>query len=120
GKRLPRATAAAPRRDPRGSRCESSNRASSDEYQHRRTKRVTPASPDQAACGGHAERRMLWHMSDYTIKNMMDVEDAAAERGPGLQARFARQHLDSQHLGVSYFNYEPGVRSPFGHSHREQ
>ncbi len=59
-------------------------------------------------------------MADFTIKNLKDVEDLAADRGPGLEARFARKHLDSEHLGVSYFRYAPGVRSPFGHSHREQ
>ncbi|MEA2197283.1 MAG: hypothetical protein QOJ25_1334 [Solirubrobacteraceae bacterium] len=31
-----------------------------------------------------------------------------------------RKHLDSEHLGVSYFRYEPGFRSPFGHRHEEQ
>jgi mannose-6-phosphate isomerase-like protein (cupin superfamily) len=59
-------------------------------------------------------------MPDYTIKNIKDVEDSAADRGPGLEARFARKHLDSQHLGISYFRYEPGYRTPFGHRHREQ
>jgi mannose-6-phosphate isomerase-like protein (cupin superfamily) len=59
-------------------------------------------------------------MPDYTLKNIKDVDDSAADRGPGLEARFARKHLDSQHLGISYFRYEPGFRTPFGHRHREQ
>jgi mannose-6-phosphate isomerase-like protein (cupin superfamily) len=59
-------------------------------------------------------------MPDYTIKNLKDVENSAADRGPGLEARFARKHLDSQHLGISYFRYEPGYRTPFGHRHRQQ
>lgn len=61
-------------------------------------------------------------MPDFTVKNLMnDVKNAAAERGPsGLEARFARSHIDSEHLGVSYFRYEPNFRTPFGHSHREQ
>jgi quercetin dioxygenase-like cupin family protein len=50
----------------------------------------------------------------------MDVEDSAAGRGGDIEARFARSQLDSEHLGVSYFRYGPGFRSPFGHSHREQ
>ena len=37
-----------------------------------------------------------------------------------MEARFGRSHLDSQHLGVSYFRYAPGFRVPFGHRHREQ
>ena len=59
-------------------------------------------------------------MSDYTIVNLKEIDDSAAERGPALEARFARKHLDSEHLGVSYFRYGPGFRSPLGHSHREQ
>ena len=61
-------------------------------------------------------------MPDFTIKNLMtDVDNSAAERGPdGLEARFGRRHMDSEHLGVSYFRYNPNFRTPFGHSHREQ
>ena len=39
---------------------------------------------------------------------------------PGLQGRFGRKHLDSRDLGVSLFSYEPNLRSPMAHSHREQ
>ncbi len=59
-------------------------------------------------------------MSGYTVKNLMDVEDSASERGPDLEARFARAHIESEHLGVSYFRFGPGFRSPVGHRHREQ
>jgi mannose-6-phosphate isomerase-like protein (cupin superfamily) len=58
-------------------------------------------------------------VGDYTIKNLMDIEDTAAERD-GIEARFARKHLNSQHLGVSFFSFAANVRSPVGHSHREQ
>jgi quercetin dioxygenase-like cupin family protein len=62
-------------------------------------------------------------MSDYMIKNFKDdITDLAAARmpGSGTEARFARDAIGSEHLGVSYFHFEPGRRSPFGHSHREQ
>lgn len=59
-------------------------------------------------------------MSRFTITNLKEIEDSAGERAPNLEARFARKHLDSEHLGVSYFRYAPGFRSPMGHSHREQ
>jgi quercetin dioxygenase-like cupin family protein len=59
-------------------------------------------------------------MSRFTIKNLMEVEDSAGQRAPGIEGRFARKYLDSEHLGVSYFRYGPGVRSPMAHSHREQ
>lgn len=59
-------------------------------------------------------------MSDFAIKNLQEIDDAAANRGPDIEARFARKHLDSQHLGVSYFRYGASYRSPIGHRHREQ
>lgn len=60
-------------------------------------------------------------MSSYSIKNLQEVEDSAAERSGGkVEARFARKHLDSKELGVSYFRYAPDHRSSMGHSHREQ
>ena len=37
-----------------------------------------------------------------------------------MEARFGRGHLDSEHLGVSYFRYGPGFKSAAGHRHREQ
>jgi len=59
-------------------------------------------------------------MSNFKLKNLKEVDDAAADRGPDIEARFGRKHIDSDHLGVSYFRYGPGYRSPIGHRHREQ
>jgi uncharacterized cupin superfamily protein len=59
-------------------------------------------------------------MSRFTIKNLKDVENSVGERMPGVEGRFARKHLGSEHLGVSYFRYPAGFRSPMAHSHREQ
>ncbi len=59
-------------------------------------------------------------MSSYTTKNLMEIDDSAADSDSGMEARFARKHLDSEHLGVSYFRWGADVRSRFGHSHREQ
>jgi quercetin dioxygenase-like cupin family protein len=58
--------------------------------------------------------------SPFTIKNLKDLEDVAGARAPEIEGRFARSHIDSEHLGVSYFRYSPGLRSPVAHSHREQ
>ncbi len=66
-----------------------------------------------------SERRLPF-VTNFTIKNLMEVEDAAAERGPNIEARFGRKHLDTEHLGVSYFRYGPGYKTPYGHRHREQ
>jgi quercetin dioxygenase-like cupin family protein len=59
-------------------------------------------------------------MSDYAIVNMLDVEDSVGDRVEGLEARFSRTLIGSRDLGVSLFTYEPGVRPPFAHKHREQ
>jgi quercetin dioxygenase-like cupin family protein len=57
-------------------------------------------------------------MSDYTIKNLMDVENAV-ESGD-MEVRMARKHLDSSELGVSYFRYPPDHHSTRGHRHEVQ
>jgi mannose-6-phosphate isomerase-like protein (cupin superfamily) len=59
-------------------------------------------------------------MSDYTIKNLMEIEDLAASRPEEVEARFARSHIGSRELGVSHFRYAPGFRSKIGHSHGQQ
>src|SRR5256886_14898946 len=60
-------------------------------------------------------------MSAYSIVNLKkEVEDSMGERAHGIEGRFARKHLDSEHLGISYRRYTPGVRSPSAHSHRKQ
>jgi quercetin dioxygenase-like cupin family protein len=59
-------------------------------------------------------------MSDFTRINLMEIDNSAAERGPRFEARFARRHIDSDHLGVSYFHFPPESRSQIGHRHREQ
>lgn len=58
-------------------------------------------------------------MAGYTIVNMNDLEDSAVGR-EGVEARFGRKHLDSEHLGVSVFRYGPGHRNTLGHRHRQQ
>jgi mannose-6-phosphate isomerase-like protein (cupin superfamily) len=59
-------------------------------------------------------------MSGYAIKNFDDIDDAAADGDGSVDARFARKHLDSDHLGVTRLRFAPDARVPFGHSHREQ
>jgi quercetin dioxygenase-like cupin family protein len=59
-------------------------------------------------------------MPNYTIKNFKELPDSAAERPGDIEARFGRSHIDSEHLGVSYFRYGPGFRSQIAHRHREQ
>jgi mannose-6-phosphate isomerase-like protein (cupin superfamily) len=59
-------------------------------------------------------------MPDFTIKNLKEVDDSLADRDVDIEGRFARGHLQSDHLGISYWRYGPGFKSPVGHRHREQ
>jgi quercetin dioxygenase-like cupin family protein len=59
-------------------------------------------------------------MSQYSLINLKEVEDSVGARSPEVEGRFARKHLDSRELGVSYWRYAPGFRSRMGHHHREQ
>jgi mannose-6-phosphate isomerase-like protein (cupin superfamily) len=69
---------------------------------------------------GPARPGKMRSMSRFAIVNLEDVEDSTGGRAPGVEGRFARRHLDSEHLGVSLFRYEPGYRGSTGHRHREQ
>ena len=61
-------------------------------------------------------------MSNFTIKNIKEVEDAAPKFGmpPGIEARFGRRELEGENLGASYIRLDPDFRMPFGHKHDEQ
>ena len=59
-------------------------------------------------------------MSSFSTVNLLDLDNAIGDRAPGIEGHFARKHLESRDLGVSLFRYAPSLRSPIGHSHREQ
>jgi mannose-6-phosphate isomerase-like protein (cupin superfamily) len=61
-------------------------------------------------------------MANYTVKNLMQVENMAEQFGmsDGLEARFARGALELSNFGLSYQRLEPNFRIPFGHRHGEQ
>lgn len=60
-------------------------------------------------------------MSGYTSKNLKDVEDQSVKFGlaPQMEARFARDDLGAEQIGISYQRYAPDFRQPFAHRHRE-
>ena len=58
-------------------------------------------------------------MAEYTIVNLLELDDSVGGRIEGLEGRFGREHLESRDLGVSHFRRAPGVRGR-GHHHREQ
>ena len=59
-------------------------------------------------------------MDDFTIINLLEVEDSVAGRMSGLEGRFARTSLDSRDIGVSHFRYAPHLRAATGHRHGQQ
>jgi uncharacterized cupin superfamily protein len=60
-------------------------------------------------------------MSDYTIRNLTEVENLAPKFGlENVEARFARSELGLEQLGLSYQRLAPGIRHPFGHRHADQ
>src|SRR5262249_35081660 len=69
--------------------------------------------------GDATDAARLACMSDYAIKNLMDVEPSNGGPGEQIDVRFTRRHLDSRELGVSYFRYGPGFRT-IGHKHEVQ
>lgn len=60
-------------------------------------------------------------MSGYVLVNFADVDDAAARHGQGERgaARFARDALGAEQVGVALHQLKPGRRQGFGHRHRE-
>jgi mannose-6-phosphate isomerase-like protein (cupin superfamily) len=58
-------------------------------------------------------------MADYTIKNLKHVENQAEKFGlaPDVEARFARDDLDCEQIGVSYQRLAANARQPFAHKH---
>jgi mannose-6-phosphate isomerase-like protein (cupin superfamily) len=56
---------------------------------------------------------------DYTIKNLQEVKDAAAEAGlsDSLEARFAHEDVGAEGTGFSYQVVKAGQRQPFAHKH---
>jgi uncharacterized cupin superfamily protein len=59
--------------------------------------------------------------SNYTIKNLTEVEDSAAKFGYGHlgAARFANDDLGTEQTGVSLHSVNPNARQAFGHRHEE-
>src|SRR3954452_15526810 len=58
-------------------------------------------------------------MSAFTIENLRNVDDSAPSFGFGEigDARFAKDSVDAESTGLSYFRVNPGKRQPFGHHH---
>jgi mannose-6-phosphate isomerase-like protein (cupin superfamily) len=54
----------------------------------------------------------------YTVTQLTDVEDSAAQHGFGeFEARFATGAVEAENTGLSLHRLRPGVRQPFGHRH---
>jgi mannose-6-phosphate isomerase-like protein (cupin superfamily) len=60
-------------------------------------------------------------VSDYTIKNLREVEDMAIKHGfsESQEARFPRSELGAETTGLAYHVVRPGKRQAFAHRHHE-
>jgi mannose-6-phosphate isomerase-like protein (cupin superfamily) len=58
----------------------------------------------------------------FTHVNLKDVEDVAPSFGlaPALEARFAREALETELIGLSYQRLGPNFRIPWGHTQKTQ
>ena len=58
-------------------------------------------------------------MTDFTIKNLLEVKDSAPEfqMDGALEARFAREDVGGEAVGVSLQRIKPNESVPFSHSH---
>ncbi len=61
-------------------------------------------------------------MPGYAITNLREVEDSAPKFGlsPTLEARFPRDALGFERIGLSHQRLAPNARQPFGHRHGQQ
>ena len=68
-----------------------------------------------------AVRETVPSMTDFTLKNLGDVEDMAVQGGFSefQEARFAGSDLGLDTLGVSYQVVKPGKHHAFGHRHEQ-
>lgn len=60
-------------------------------------------------------------MPSYIKINLSDVKDRAPDYGMAEfgEARFARQTLGAEHIGLAHYKINPGQRIGFGHRHGE-
>jgi len=58
---------------------------------------------------------------DYTIKNLHEVEDQAPKFGAGetQEARFPREDLNSETVGLAFHRVKAGKRQGFAHRHQD-
>jgi mannose-6-phosphate isomerase-like protein (cupin superfamily) len=58
-------------------------------------------------------------MNPYTMKSLKQVENMAPKFGfpEDFEARFARQDLGCERIGISYQRLGPDAEGPFGHTH---
>jgi mannose-6-phosphate isomerase-like protein (cupin superfamily) len=58
---------------------------------------------------------------DYTVRNLREVEDMAPKFGFAevQEARFPREDLDSETIGLAFHVVKPGRKQAFAHRHEQ-
>jgi mannose-6-phosphate isomerase-like protein (cupin superfamily) len=61
-------------------------------------------------------------VAGHTVRNLKRIDDSAVQFGlsPNMEARFAREELETEQSALSYQRLAPNFRQPFGHRHGEQ
>jgi mannose-6-phosphate isomerase-like protein (cupin superfamily) len=57
-------------------------------------------------------------MSDYAVKNLLEIDNLSGSEE--FQIRFSRKYIDSEELGVSLLRVAPDLKATDGHHHKEQ
>ncbi|MGN6257478.1 MAG: hypothetical protein ACTHN3_06980 [Solirubrobacterales bacterium] len=57
----------------------------------------------------------------FTHKKLDEVKNSAPEFGfdDYMEARFAKDEVEAEETGFSFYRLKPGKRQPFGHHHEE-
>jgi uncharacterized cupin superfamily protein len=61
-------------------------------------------------------------MADYTVLNVLELDDYAAKSGVGdgsFHAYMPREPLAMQQTGATFIRLEPGAEVPFAHRHKQ-
>jgi mannose-6-phosphate isomerase-like protein (cupin superfamily) len=76
---------------------------------------------DSSKTIGAAVSTVATMSTEYARINLNDVEDLAAKFGMGEigEARYLREDVGAERIGMTYYRMNPGKRTGFGHRHKE-
>jgi mannose-6-phosphate isomerase-like protein (cupin superfamily) len=87
----------------------------------RRRRRLAHRVADSSKTIAAAASTVASMSTDYACINIDDVEDLAAKFGMGEigEARYLRDDVGADRIGLTFYRMNPGKRTGFGHRHKE-